>query len=144
MREVRGGEGNDQAGEDNRPKWEKLHRELEGLWEEYGEDWSQFDWLDPGSQKWEGWQIEHGIAGLVPRQLEKEESLNTQEGVETLFRQHLSRKVKALSRWKSIDVQRINQDLDDYRCISCYLSKQSEQSRIALDPFNSDLSKRNR
>jgi len=70
------------------------------------------------------------------------DSLNTQEGVETLFRQHLPRKVKALSRWKSIDVQRINQDLDDYRCISCYLSKQSEQSRIVLDPFNSDLSTR--
>ena len=70
------------------------------------------------------------------------ESLNTHEGVETLFRQHLPRKVKALSKWKSIGVQRINQDLDDYRCISCYLSKQSEQSRIVLDPFNSDLSKR--
>ena len=68
------------------------------------------------------------------------ESLNTQEGVETLFRQHLPQKVKALSKWKSIDVKRINQDLDDYRCISSYLSKQSEQSRIVLDPFNSDLS----
>ena len=70
------------------------------------------------------------------------ESLNTQEGVETLFKQHIPRKVKALSKWKSIDVQRINQDLDDYRCISCYLSKQSERSRIVLDPFNSDLSMR--
>ena len=72
------------------------------------------------------------------------ESLNTQEGVETLFKQHIPRKVKALSKWKSIDVQRINQDLDDYRCISCYLSKQSEQSRIVLDPFNSDLLTRTR
>ena len=68
------------------------------------------------------------------------ESLNTQEGVEALFRHHLPHKVKALSKWKSIDVQRINQDLDDYCSISCYLSKQSEQSRIVLDPFNSDLS----
>ena len=72
------------------------------------------------------------------------ESLNTQEGVETLFRQSLPHKVKALSKWKSIDVQRINQDLDDYRCISCYLSKQSEQSRIVLDPFNSVLLTRTR
>ena len=72
------------------------------------------------------------------------ESLNTQEGVETLFRQHLPRKVKALSKWKSIDVKRINQDQGDYRCISCYLSKQAEQSRIVLDPFNSDLSMRTR
>ena len=64
--------------------------------------------------------------------------------METLFRQNLPHKVKALSKWKSIDVQRINQDLDDYRCISCYLSKQSEQSRIVLDPFNSDLSTRTR
>ena len=70
------------------------------------------------------------------------ESLNIQEGVEVLFRHRLPRKVKALSKWKSIDVQRINQDLDDYRCISCYLSKQSEQSQIVLDPFNSDLSTR--
>ena len=70
------------------------------------------------------------------------ESLNTQEGVETLFRQNLPHKVKALSKWKSIDVQRINQDLGNYRCISCYLCKQSEQSRIVLDPFNSDLSMR--
>ena len=72
------------------------------------------------------------------------ESLNTQEGVETLFGQHLPHKVKALSKWKSIDVQRINQDSGAYRCISCYLSKQSEQSRIVLDPFNSDLSTRTR
>ena len=57
------------------------------------------------------------------------ESLNTQEGVETLFGQHLPLKVKALSKWKSIDVQRINQDSGAYRCISCYLRKQSEQSR---------------
>ena len=72
--------------EDSRPKWEKLHRELEGLWEEYGEDWNQFDWLDPRNQKWEGWQIEHGIAGLVPRQLEKEEGLNTQDiGIKRLL-----------------------------------------------------------
>ena len=72
------------------------------------------------------------------------ESLNTQEGVETLFGQHLPHKVKALSKWKSIDVQRINQDSGAYRCISCYLSKQSEQSRIVLDPFNSDLLTRTR
>ena len=49
------------------------------------------------------------------------ESLNTQEGVETLFRQNLPHKVKALSKWKSIDVQRINQDPGDYRCISLSL-----------------------
>lgn len=70
------------------------------------------------------------------------ESLNTQEGVETLFRQHLPRKVKALSRWKSIDVQEINRAIDDYCRISSYLSKQVELTRIILDPFNSDLSAR--
>ena len=72
------------------------------------------------------------------------ESLNTQEGVETLFRQNLPRKVKALSRWKSIDVQKINRGLDDYFCLSSYLSKQVELTRVVFDPFNSDLSTRTR
>ena len=70
------------------------------------------------------------------------ESLNTQEGVETLFRQNLPHKVKALSKWKSIDVQEINRAIDDYCRISSYLSKQVELTRIILDPFNSDLSTR--
>ena len=70
--------------------------------------------------------------------------LNTQVEMEILFHQRLPKKVKALSRWKSIDIQRINQQDDDYRCISSYLGKQTNLELIALDPFNSDLSTRKR
>ena len=72
------------------------------------------------------------------------ESLNTQYGMETLFYKRLPRKVMALSRWKSVDIQRINPEDDDYRRISDYLSKQTNLEMIALDPFNSDLSIRNK
>jgi hypothetical protein len=68
------------------------------------------------------------------------ESLNTQYEMETLFRKRLPHKVKALSKWKSIDIQRINPQEDDYRRISSYLGKQTNLELIALDPFNSDLS----
>ena len=69
-------------------------------------------------------------------------SLNSQVGMQNLFHRGLPNKVMALSKWKSIDVQRINQDDDDYRRISHYLSKQTNLELIALDPFNSDLSRR--
>jgi hypothetical protein len=69
-------------------------------------------------------------------------SLNTQYEIETLFRKRLPQKVKALSKWKSIDVQRINPDDPDYRRISSYFGKQTNLELIALDPFNSDLSRR--
>jgi hypothetical protein len=67
------------------------------------------------------------------------ESLNNQYAMEALFQKRLPNKVKALSKWKSIATQRINQAEDDYRRISSYLSKQSSLELIALDPFNSDL-----
>ncbi|MEB3203058.1 MAG: hypothetical protein VKK05_09655, partial [Synechococcus sp.] len=69
-------------------------------------------------------------------------SLNTQYEIETLFRLRLPNRVKALSKWKSIDIQRINPDEPDYRRISSYLGKQTTLELIALDPFNSDLSRR--
>jgi len=68
------------------------------------------------------------------------QSLNTQYEMETLFQKRLPNRVKALSKWKSIDIQRINPDEPDYRCISSYLGKQTNLELIALDPFNSDLS----
>ena len=67
-------------------------------------------------------------------------SLNTQYEMEALFRRRLPSRVKALSKWKSIDIQRINPDEPDYRRISSYLGKQTNLELIALDPFNSDLS----
>ena len=70
------------------------------------------------------------------------ESLNNQVGMEALFHKRLPNKVKALSKWKSIDIQRINPDEPDYRRISSYLGKQTNLELIALDPFNSDLSPR--
>ena len=69
-------------------------------------------------------------------------SLNSQVEMETLLRKRLPHKVKALSKWKSIDIQRINQQDDDYKRISSYLGKQTNLELIALDPFNSDLSSR--
>ena len=66
--------------------------------------------------------------------------LNTQVEMEILFHKRLPHKVKALSKWKSIDIQRINQQDDDYKRISSYLGKQTSLELIALDPFNSDLS----
>jgi hypothetical protein len=48
--------------------------------------------------------------------------------------------IKALSKWKSIDIQRINPGEPDYQRISSYLGKQTNLEPIALDPFNSDLS----
>ena len=71
-------------------------------------------------------------------------SLNNQVGMETLFQRRLPAKIKALSKWKSIDIQRINPQDDDYRRISSYLGKQTNLELIALDPFNSDLSTRKR
>ena len=67
-------------------------------------------------------------------------SLNTQDEMEALFHKRLPNKVKALSKWKSIDIQRINSEEPDYRSISSYLGKQTSLELIALDPFNSDLS----
>ncbi len=68
--------------------------------------------------------------------------LNTQYEMEALFHKRLPNKVKSLSKWKSVDVQRINPEEPDYRRISSYLGKQTNLELIALDAFNSDLSRR--
>ena len=66
-------------------------------------------------------------------------SINTQAAVEHLFSKILPRKVKALSKWKSIDAQRIHPHDTDYRRISNYLTKQITPEHLSLDPFSSDL-----
>jgi len=66
-------------------------------------------------------------------------SINTQAAVEHLFAKILPRKVKALSKWKSIDAQRIHPHDTDYRRISNYLTKQITPEHLSLDPFSSDL-----
>ena len=75
----------------------------------------------------------HLIAEALPP------ALNTQAAVEHLFAKILPNKVKALSKWKSIDIQRIHQHDTDYRRISNYLTKQTSPEHISLDPFSSDL-----
>ena len=75
----------------------------------------------------------HLIAEAFP------EKLNTQAAVEHLFAKILPRKVKALSKWKSIDIQRIHPHDTDYRRISNYLTKQITPEHLSLDPFSSDL-----
>jgi hypothetical protein len=75
----------------------------------------------------------HLIAEALPP------SINTQASVEHLFSKTLPHKVKALSKWKSIDIQRIHQHDTDYRRISNYLTKQITPEHLSLDPFSSDL-----
>ena len=67
--------------------------------------------------------------------------LNSQRMMELLFKRILPSKVKALSRWKSVDVQRIHQDPKDLRRLGSYLGKQVDLDYVALDGFNSDFSK---
>jgi hypothetical protein len=75
----------------------------------------------------------HLIAEALPP------SINTQASVEHLFSRTLPSKVRALSKWKSIDIQRIHQHDTDYRRISNYLAKQITPEHLSLDPFSSDL-----
>jgi hypothetical protein len=75
----------------------------------------------------------HLIAEALPP------SINTQAAVEHLFAKILPRKVKALSKWKSIDIQRIHPHDTDYRRISNYLTKQTSPEHLSLDPLSSDL-----
>ena len=67
--------------------------------------------------------------------------LNTQASMENLFRKELPAKIKSLSKWKRVDIQRISCEDDDLKRLSSYLSKQSDLTIIALDAFNSDLNR---
>ena len=67
-------------------------------------------------------------------------ALNTYDAMQVLFRKTLPNAVCALSKKKSVDIQRICPDNPDYG-ISNYLTKQSNPSRISLDPFNSDITR---
>ena len=69
------------------------------------------------------------------------ERLNSQRMMELLFKRILPNKVRALSRWKSIDVQRIHQDPKDLKRLASYLGKQVDLDYVALDGFNSDFSR---
>jgi len=66
-------------------------------------------------------------------------SLNTQSGVESLFKTELPSKVKAMSVWKSVDVQRIICEPKDLKCLAHYLSKQITPDFMSLDTLNTDF-----
>ena len=72
------------------------------------------------------------------------ERLNSQRMMELLFKRILPSKVKALSIWKIVDVQRIHQDPKDLKRLASYLGKQIDLDYVALDGFNSDFSKEER
>lgn len=66
--------------------------------------------------------------------------LNTQAGMENLFHKELPSKIRSLSKWKSVDIQRISCEDNDLRRLASYLGKQSNLTMISLDAFNSDIS----
>ena len=49
--------------------------------------------------------------------------------------------MRSLSKWKSVDIQRISCEDEDLIKLSCYLSKQSKNSHISLDAMNSDTNR---
>lgn len=66
--------------------------------------------------------------------------LNTQAGMENLFRKELPAKIRSLSKWKSVDIQRISTEQNDYDRLTSYISKQINCDRLSFDAFNSDTS----
>lgn len=65
--------------------------------------------------------------------------MNTQKEVEKLFRIYLPSKVKSMSDWKRIDVQRIITESNDIWRLANYLTKQTSKEWLPLDIINSDL-----
>jgi len=65
--------------------------------------------------------------------------LNTQASMENLFRKELPAKIRSLSKWKSVDIQRISCEVKDLARLSSYLNKQTNKRLLAFDYFNSDF-----
>jgi hypothetical protein len=66
-------------------------------------------------------------------------NINTQAGMEDLFRKILPSKIRSLSKWKSVDIQRVSVETEDLERISNYLSKQCGHGNIPLESLTSDL-----
>jgi len=64
--------------------------------------------------------------------------LNSKAGMENLFRKELPAKIRSLSKWKSVDVQRISCEDEDLRRLASYLGKQNNNLYISIDILNSD------
>jgi hypothetical protein len=65
--------------------------------------------------------------------------LNTQAGIENLFRKELPAKIRSLSKWKSVDIQRVSCEEKDLKRLASYLGKKADCKDIPIDPFNSDI-----
>jgi len=68
-------------------------------------------------------------------------NINTQANIEAIFRKILPSKMRSLSKWKSVDIQRISCEDEDLKRLSSYLRKQVDHKLIALDCFNNILNK---
>jgi hypothetical protein len=66
-------------------------------------------------------------------------NINTQADMEDLFRKMLPSKIRSLSKWKSVDIQRISCEDEDLRRLSSYLGKQTTRNYISLDNINSSI-----
>jgi len=66
--------------------------------------------------------------------------LNTQAGMENLFRKELPAKIRSLSKWKCVDIQRISCEVEDLRRLASYLGKQIDSFSLSFDVFNSTIS----
>ncbi len=68
-------------------------------------------------------------------------NINTQADVENLFRKILPSKMRSLSKWKSVDIQRLSCEDEDLKRLSIYLGKQTNTNIISLDSLNGDIKK---
>ena len=69
--------------------------------------------------------------------------LNSQASMEKLFRKELPAKIKSLSKWKSVDIQRISCEDEDLSRLINYLTKQEGSYYVTSDFFNSDIRREN-
>ena len=69
--------------------------------------------------------------------------INTQAGMENLFHKELPATIRSLSKWKTVDIQRISCEDEDLNRLINYLTKQEESYYVASDFFNSDIRREN-
>ena len=68
-------------------------------------------------------------------------NLNTEAEMENLFHKILPSKMKSLSKWKSVDIQRISYNDEGVKKLSSYLGKERKNSHISVDALNSDTTR---
>jgi hypothetical protein len=65
--------------------------------------------------------------------------LNTQAGMENLFRKELPAKIRSLFKWKSVGIQKISCEEKNLKGLASYLGKKADYKEIPIDPLNSDI-----